>query len=101
MEAKKRILILHANEQVLIGLEKHFEDSGVDTTTTWDVHQAASLLSNKEFDCLLIEDRPLYLSVLDRADNVAANVIKFRLSSEPCKAFADGLTHSISVVGAA
>jgi DNA-binding NarL/FixJ family response regulator len=54
----KRILVLHANEQVLMNLERLLEENGFDTTTTWDMRDALHRLGQSHYDLLVIGEHP-------------------------------------------
>ena len=54
--ARKEILILDQDENVLIELERLLQDEGFETTTTWSVKEALHLLAVKEFDLFLLSD---------------------------------------------
>ena len=56
---KKRILIVDADEQALIRLERALEDSNFATTTTWDASEAARLLQSSAYDMVVIGDHPV------------------------------------------
>ncbi|MFB3917169.1 MAG: hypothetical protein ACE14M_10595 [Terriglobales bacterium] len=58
MLERKRILLVDADELVLIRLEKMLEDAGFDTTTTWDPRHALAILTAGEFDLLLLGHHP-------------------------------------------
>jgi CheY-like chemotaxis protein len=53
---RKRILIADCHEDVLIVLEKMFEDGGFDTTTVWTAKEALELVDLHAFDLVLIND---------------------------------------------
>lgn len=53
---RKRILVLHHDEQVLMNLERVLEDRGFDTTTTWDGSEALRMLGGRSYDLLLVGD---------------------------------------------
>lgn len=54
--ARKQILILDQDENVLIELERLLQDEGFETTTTWSLKEAFHLLAVKEFDLFLLSD---------------------------------------------
>ncbi len=58
MRGCKQILVVDANENVLIRLERVLEDAGFETTTTWDPQEAMCFLHAVAFDLLLIGDHP-------------------------------------------
>jgi len=55
---RKKILILDHDERVLINLESVLESAGFETTTTWDMQEALTLLNCRDFDLLLLGDHP-------------------------------------------
>ncbi|MFB3918273.1 MAG: response regulator [Terriglobales bacterium] len=58
MGPRKRILVVDVDELVLIQLERILEDAGFDTTVTWDLQHAMSLLAADIFDLVLVGDHP-------------------------------------------
>jgi CheY-like chemotaxis protein len=65
MAEKTRVLIVHTDEDILIGLEQVLEDCGLNTTTTWDACEATQLLRTKPFDVVVVGDRPPVVSAAD------------------------------------
>jgi DNA-binding NtrC family response regulator len=63
--AKKQVLIVHADEYALIGLEQALEDCGFSTTTTWDWQEAVWFLATSAFDLIVVGDRPPTLNASD------------------------------------
>ncbi len=57
MPARKRILIIDNDEDVLIALEQMLESEGFETTTAWDMQEGLQALSSG-FDLLLVGDHP-------------------------------------------
>jgi DNA-binding NtrC family response regulator len=55
---RKKILIVDCDADYLISLERHLEEGGFDTTTTWDVCEAIALLGSRQFNVLLVGDHP-------------------------------------------
>ncbi len=55
---RNRVLVLAADEPMLIDLQETLEDWGFDTTTTWDQAEAMQLAGSRQFDLLLVEDHP-------------------------------------------
>ncbi len=53
---RKRILIVDPHEEVLISLERLFEDAGYNTCTVWSGQEALSCLRTGHFDLVLISD---------------------------------------------
>ncbi len=54
--AKKRILVIDDDEQVLISLESLLENEGYETTVAWSGQEGLSLLRSKGFDLVLLDD---------------------------------------------
>jgi len=54
--AKKRILVIDDDEQVLISLERLLENEGYETTVAWGGQEGLSLLRSKVFDLVLLDD---------------------------------------------
>jgi len=61
-EHKRKALILDSDPDALITLQRALEDSGVDTTVTWDDTEARNLIRNTRFDVTLIGDHPPEIS---------------------------------------
>ncbi|HVZ15962.1 MAG TPA: hypothetical protein VG897_02510 [Terriglobales bacterium] len=59
MADKKRILLLHHDEDSLITLQWILENQGFDTTATWDQTEAAGLLQSCEFDIVVLHEHAL------------------------------------------
>ncbi|MGZ4815281.1 MAG: hypothetical protein ACXVZV_07725 [Terriglobales bacterium] len=59
MADKKRILLLHHDEDSLITLQWILENQGFDTTATWDQAEAAGLLKSREFDIVVLHEHAL------------------------------------------
>ena len=59
MADKKRILLLHHDEDSLITLQWLLENQGFDTTATWDQAEAAGLLRNTDFDIVVLHEQAL------------------------------------------
>jgi DNA-binding response OmpR family regulator len=54
MPAKQKILIVDHNPDLLIVLEKYLEDSGYETTTTWNGREALSCIDSQAFAAVII-----------------------------------------------
>ena len=54
--ARRRILIADCHEEVLILLERLFEDAGFNTTTVWTFKEALDLVDSQYFDLVLINE---------------------------------------------
>ena len=54
--AKKRILVIDDDEQVLIAMECLLENEGYETTLAWSGQEGLSLLRSKGFDLVLLDD---------------------------------------------
>jgi len=59
MADKKRILLLHHDEDSLITLQWILENQGFDTTTTWSQAEAAGLLKSSDFDIVVLHEHAL------------------------------------------
>jgi DNA-binding response OmpR family regulator len=59
MADKKRILLLHHDEDSLITLQWILENQGFDTTATWDQAEAAGLLKSTDFDIVVLHEHAL------------------------------------------
>jgi len=62
-EQKCKALILDSDPDALITLQRTLENGGVDTTITWDNHEARNLVRTTPFDVMLIGDHPPEISV--------------------------------------
>lgn len=58
MDVRKKVLVLDADERLLIELERLLEDAGFDTITTWELRDALALLCTRRFDMVLVGDHP-------------------------------------------
>lgn len=58
MSPRKKVLILDCDADYLITLERHMEEGGFDTTTTWNACEAMTLLGSRQFDVLLVGEHP-------------------------------------------
>ena len=54
--AKKRVLVIDDDEQVLISLECLLENEGYETTVAWSGQEGLALLRSKPFDLVLLDD---------------------------------------------
>ena len=54
--AKKRILVIDDDEQVLISLECLLENEGYETTLAWSGQEGLTLLRSNVFDLVLLDD---------------------------------------------
>ena len=59
MADRKRILLLHHDEESLITLQWILENQGFDTTATWDQAEAAGLLKSSNFDIVVLHENAL------------------------------------------
>jgi len=59
MADKKRILLLHHDDESLITLQWILENQGFDTTATWDQAEAAGLLKSSNFDIVVLHEQAL------------------------------------------
>jgi two-component system, OmpR family, KDP operon response regulator KdpE len=54
--AKRRILVIDDDEQVLISLQCLLENEGYETTVAWSGQEGLALLQSKGFDLVLLDD---------------------------------------------
>jgi two-component system, OmpR family, KDP operon response regulator KdpE len=54
--AKKRILVIDDDEQVLISLQCLLENEGYETTVAWSGQEGLALLRSRGFDLILLDD---------------------------------------------
>jgi two-component system KDP operon response regulator KdpE len=54
--ARKRILVIDDDEQVLISLQCLLENEGYETTVAWSGQEGLALLRSKGFDLVLLDD---------------------------------------------
>jgi CheY-like chemotaxis protein len=59
MAERKRILLLHHDEDSLITLQWILENQGFDTTCTWDHAEAAGLMKSGRFDVVVFHEHAL------------------------------------------
>jgi len=53
---RKRVLLIHWDENELISLERLLENEGFATTTTWELQEGMDLLRTRSFDLVLVAD---------------------------------------------
>jgi DNA-binding NtrC family response regulator len=58
MSGRQQVLVLDADDNLLIELERLLEDAGFDVTTTWELREAHELLCSRHFDFVLVGDHP-------------------------------------------
>ena len=58
MSHRKKVLIVDCDADYLMTLERHLEEGGFDTTTTWDACEAIALLGSRQFNALLVGEHP-------------------------------------------
>ncbi len=58
MRAKRQVLILDFDDDLLMTLERTPENSGFSATTTWNESEGRILVQENRFDFLLIGNRP-------------------------------------------
>jgi DNA-binding response OmpR family regulator len=54
--AKKRVLVIDDDEQVLISLECLLENEGYETAVAWSGQEGLAMLRSKPFDLVLLDD---------------------------------------------
>jgi CheY-like chemotaxis protein len=79
---RKRILIVHWDEDELISLEHLLENQGFETTTTWDLQEGLKLLRSRHFDLVLAADHEPHLD--------AGEVLRALQSQTPCIVLRNG-----------
>jgi len=57
-EQLRRVLILDCDPDCLVGLQHVLQESGIDTTITWDKMEARQSLESETFDLIVIGDHP-------------------------------------------
>ena len=82
---RKRILVIHWDEDELISIEHLLENEGFETTTTWDLREGVNLLRDRHFDLVLVAD---HVPACD-----AGEVLRKLQSGTPCIVLRNG-THS-------
>ncbi len=92
MPAKQKILLVDHNADFLIVLEKFLEDSGYETTTTWNSKEALVLIDSQAFAAVIIglKSRPR-LEIARRLQQKRADAICIVLDDSECKAERDEL----------
>ena len=58
MSRRNKVLIVDCDADYLITLERHLEEEGFDTTTTWDACEAMALLGSRQFNVILVGEHP-------------------------------------------
>ena len=53
----KHVLVVDNDEDVLVQLENALESEGYETTTAWSGQQALELLTQREFDLVVLDDQ--------------------------------------------
>jgi CheY-like chemotaxis protein len=81
---RKRILIVHWDDDELISLEHLLEDRGYETVTTWDAQEGVELLRSRHFDLILAADHEPQLD--------AGEILREVQSRVPCIILRNG-TH--------
>jgi DNA-binding response OmpR family regulator len=82
---RKRILIVHWDDDELISLEHLLEDRGFETVTTWDLQEGMKLLRSRHFDLIVAADHEPQLA--------AGEILREVQSRVPCIILRNG-THS-------
>lgn len=73
---RKRILVIHWDDDELISLEHLLEDQGYETVTTWDLQEGLELLRSRHFDLVMAADHEPQLD--------AGGVLRELQSRVPC-----------------
>jgi len=101
MADRKRILLLHHDEDSLITLQWILENQGFDTTATWDQAEAAGLLKSSNFDIVVLHEHALkdtpdaLLQDVKRAPTRVVIPAESRLSAEHIAALAQSAKPSL------
>jgi DNA-binding response OmpR family regulator len=103
MADKKRILLLHHDEDSLITLQWILENQGFDTTATWDQSEAAGLLKSGNFDIVVLHEHALKVTPEALFQDVKRPTTRVvipadsRLSAEHIAALAQTATPALAV----
>lgn len=73
---RKRILVIHWDDDELISLEHLLEDQGYETVTTWDLQVGLELLRSRHFDLVMAADHEPHLD--------AGEILREVQSRVPC-----------------
>ncbi len=79
---RKRILIVHWDDDQLIALERFLENQGFETTTTWDLQEGLELLHSRHFDLVIVADHEPEVD--------AGDVLRALQSQRPCIVLRNG-----------
>ncbi len=79
---RKRILIVHWDDDQLIFLERLLENQGYETVTTWDVQEGLALLRSRHFDLVVAADHEPHLD--------AGEILRAAQSRTPCIVLRNG-----------
>ncbi len=91
MPTKQKVLIVDHNPDLLIVLEKFLEDSGYETTTTWNGREALSWIDLQDFAAVIIGLKSVRcLEIVRKLRTSKGDAVCIVLSPE-CKAESDEL----------
>jgi len=79
---RKRILVIHWDDDQLISLEHLLEDQGYESVTTWDLQEGLELLRSGHFDLVMVADHEPQLD--------AGEVLREAQSRVPCIVLRNG-----------
>ena len=79
---RKRILVVHWDDDELISLEHLLEDQGYETVTTWDLQEGLGLLRSRRFDLVMVADHEPLLD--------AGEILREVQSRVPCIVLRNG-----------
>lgn len=79
---RRRILVIHWDDDELISLEHLLEDQGYETVTTWDLQEGLELLRSRHFDLVMAADHEPLLD--------AGEILRQVQSRVPCIVLRNG-----------
>ncbi len=87
MPTKQKVLVVDHNADLLIVLEKFLEDSGYETTTTWNGRDALSNIDSQAFAAVIVGLKSARcLEIVRRARQNTDGAICIVLDGPECKA---------------
>ncbi len=108
MRAKRRVLILDFDEELLMTAERTVQDYGFRATTTWNESEGRILMQTNCFDFLLIANRPPALNAQEFISGLRQRGLSFGsfvLGSlnqplrDGCRSLIDQLSHCPEIGG--
>ena len=76
---RKKLLIVDCHGDVLVVLERLFEDAGFDTTTAWTAQEALNQVGSSRFDLVLLNEH-----LPDARCEDLLHVLRKRANDTPC-----------------